>query len=148
MLFRSGKFDVIILGAVGQVFGNFFTTLTTVSEHLSYEGIIIIDDAYIDDTSTFQHSSILPRRELLTQIEKARMELIDEKTNSVADSAKEFENLQNRCMELKAKYPEKASLFEDYIKNQATEYDVLENKVICSTMVFKKMYVGDKQNNI
>ena len=136
-----GKFDVIILGAVGQVFGNFYTTLTTLSEHLSPEGIIIIDDAYIDDASTFQHPSILPRRELLQQIEQAGMELIDEKTNSVADSAKEFGNLQKRCRELMAKHPEKAYLFEDYVKNQATEYDVLENKVICSTMVFKRTYI-------
>jgi cyclopropane fatty-acyl-phospholipid synthase-like methyltransferase len=135
-----GKFDVIILGAIGQVFGNYYTTLTTLLKHLTPEGIIIINDGYIDDTSTFQHPSMLPRRELLKQIAQAGMELIDETTSGTTNYAEEFENIEKRCRELMTKYPEKTSLFENYIQNQADEYDVLKNKVICSMMVCKRIY--------
>ena len=133
-----GKFDVIVLGAIGQVFGDYYATLTMLSNHLTPEGIIIINDAYIEDASTYQHSAVLPLRELIKQVEQAEMELIDEFIGAANNEeyTEQFENIQNRCRELIAKYPEKSSLFENYIQIQADEYDALENKMICSIMVF------------
>ena len=136
------KFDVIILGAIGQVFGNYYTTLTILSKHLNTDGIIIINDAYIEDSSTFQHPAILPKKELLKQIKQTGMELIDEsidKYSESADPSKEMENIAIRCKELKTRYPEKASLFENYIQTQVNEYDILENKVDSSIMVVKNV---------
>lgn len=135
----AGKFDVIILGAIGQVFGNYYDTLTILSKHLTQEGIIIINDAYINDTSSFQHPAVLHRSELLKQIEQADMKLIDEDVDASIESAIEFENLQRRCMELIAKYPDKTSLFESYIKAQADEYEALESEMIGSIMVISNI---------
>ena len=134
------KFDVIVLGAIGQVFGDYYATLTTLSKHLETEGIIIINDAYIEDSSTFQHSAILPRRELFRQIEQAEMELIDEFTGVASNEeyTGQFESLQNRCNELIEKYPEKSFLFEKYIQVQSDEYYLMENEVMCLIMVLKK----------
>jgi len=135
------KFDVIILGAIGQVFGNYYETLTTLLKHLTTDGIIIMNDAYIEDSSTFQHPAILPRKELLKQIKQIKMELIDESTDKYSESAdptKEMENIAIRCKELKTKYPEKSSLFEKYVQTQVDEYDILENKVSSSIMVVKR----------
>jgi SAM-dependent methyltransferase len=131
------KFDVIVLGAIGPVFGDYYTTLTSLSQHLTPDGIIIINDGYLDDTSTFEYPAVLHHRELLRQIGQAGMELIDEYVGKPENSAAELENIQNRCRELMMKYPEKAALFDDYAQNQLYEYDVLENEVICSVMVFK-----------
>jgi len=136
-----GKFDVIVLGAIGQVFGDYYATLTTLSKHLTPSGIIIINDAYIEDSSTFQHPAVLPLRELLRQVEQAGMKLIDERTGgeeNSAEYAKQFENIQKRCKELMAKYPEKTPLFENYIQTEIEEYDAMENKMTCSMMVFKR----------
>ena len=133
-----GKFDVIVLGAIGQVFGDYYATLTTLTQHLAPNGIIIIDDAYIENSSTFQHPAILPHREILAQIERTEMELIDECTDAETAYAKEFENLQKRCKELIIKYPEKRTLFENYIQVQTNEYNVLENDVVASTMMLKR----------
>ena len=132
-----GKFDVIILGAIGQVFGDYYATLTTLSGHLAGQGIIIINDAYIEDSSTYEHPSVLPHREVLKQIGQAEMELIDESTEGTDAYAEEFNNLQKRCRELMAKYPERTMLFEDFIRAQAAEYDVLENDITGSIMVIK-----------
>lgn len=136
-----GKFDVIILGAIGQVFGDYYTTLTTLAGHLKEDGIIIINDAYIDDASTYQHPSVLPRREVLQQISRARMELVDENMEGADAYAEEFDNIQKRCKELIAKYPEKTTLFEDFVKSQSAEYGALENDIIGSIMIVKKKTV-------
>ena len=46
-----------------------------------------------------------------------------------------FENLKKRCQELIEKYPDKRTLFLNYIQKQEIENDVLENKVTGATMV-------------
>jgi len=135
------KFDVIILGATGPIYGDYYTALSALSKHLADEGIIIIEEAYIDDASEFQHPNILSRRELFKQFGQAGMELIDETVGNYsefADIPKEIENITKRCNELKTKYPEKSSIFENYAQNQVSEYDVLENKMIGSVMALKK----------
>jgi ubiquinone/menaquinone biosynthesis C-methylase UbiE len=136
-----GKFDVIIFGATGPIYDDYYTALTAISKHLADEGIVIIEEGYIDDTDTFSHPLILSRKELLKQFEQAGMELYDEYTgkfSEFADSAKEMKNIAIRCEELKIKYPEKSSLFENFIQNQASAYDMLENKGDGSIMVLKR----------
>jgi len=135
------KFDVIILGATGSIFDDYCTALKKLSKHLTSDGIIIIEEGYIEDTSTIKHPTYSFRKELLKQFEQAGMKLVDEtlcKYGEIADSTKEMENITIRCNELKAKHPEKSSLFENYVQNQAAEYDVLENEMSGSIMVLKK----------
>lgn len=132
------KFDVIILGAIGQIFGNYYTTLTKLSGHLLTNGIIIIYDSYTDDSNNFQHLGTMCRRELLTQVEQAGMELSDEITNDSTGGKEGFENIKKRCKELIFQYPEKRILFETYIQSQTNDCDVLDNKVTCSTIVCKR----------
>jgi len=135
------RFDVIIFGATGPIFDDYYTALTALSQHLTDKGIVIIEEAYMDDTNTFQHPLIMPRRELLSQFQQAGMKLIDETVGNYsefADIAKEVENITIRCNELKTKYPEKSSLFENYAQNQVSEYDALENEMIGAVMVLKK----------
>lgn len=48
-----------------------------------------------------------------------------------------FENLKKRCDELIERHSDKQNLFLDYIKKQEFENDVLENKIIGTTMVIK-----------
>ena len=136
-----GKFDVIIFGATGPVFDDYSTALTVLSKHLADEGIIIIEEGYIDETSEFQHPSYSSKKALLSQFEKAGMELIDEiecKYGEISDTEKEMEDLTKRCKQLKAKYPEKSSLFDNFMENQASEFDALKNEMEGSIMVLKK----------
>jgi len=136
------KFDIILLCATGPIYDDYYMALATLSKHLTDNGIVIIDEAYVNDTSTFQHPPYLFRKELIKQFEQAEMELIDEnvfKYNEVADKTKEMKNIETRCNELKAKYPEKSSLFENYMQNQNSEYDALENEFGGSVMVLKRV---------
>jgi len=135
-----GKFDVIIFGATGPIFDDYHTTLTAISKHLSEKGIVVIEEGYFDDSSAFQHPVYSFRRDLLKQFEKAGMELVDETTckyGEISDIAKEMKDLTARCNELKLRYPEKSSLFDNYVQNQATEFDILETKMEGSIMVLR-----------
>ena len=135
-------FDVFIFGATGPIFSDYHTALIVLSKHLPDEGIVIIEETYIDGQDTFQHSPLITREKLLKQFEQAGMELIDETVNRhsvFADCAKDKGNIVKRCNELKTKYPEKTSLFESYVQNQASEYGILENKVGSSIMVLKRV---------
>ncbi len=138
-----GKYEVIILGAIGQVFGNYFETLTILNNNLKEGGFIIIDDGYIEDESSFKHEHVFRKSELKKQILDAGMQLIDEVVASEDDSIAvnydtEYYNLLKRCQELSDKYPDKAELFINYSKQQKNEYDNLKNEITCSTMVVKR----------
>lgn len=135
------SYDIIILGAIGPVFGDYYATLTTLSKCIKPNGVFIIDDGYIDDNSDFIHPLILKKSELLKQIEKAGMVLVEDDIMNPEDIKNSddyiFDNLKKRCYELIDKYPDKRNIFLDYIKKQEIENDVLENKIVPTTMVIK-----------
>jgi hypothetical protein len=68
---------VVILGAIGPVFGDYFSTLSTLVKCINENGIFIIDDAYINDNSDFSHPLMFKKSDILQQIEKAGMELVE-----------------------------------------------------------------------
>ena len=72
------QFDVIILGSIGPVFGDYYKTLSTLSKNLKQNGIIIIDDGYIEDDSDFSHPLMQKKSAILNQIKESGMQLIDE----------------------------------------------------------------------
>ncbi len=139
---KLSDYDIIILGAIGSVFGDYYKILTTLSKCIKRDGIFIIDDGYIDDNSNYRHPLIFKKNIILQQIDKAEMELVENDIIAKEDIKNSddyiFGNLKKRCYELINKYPDKQNLFIDYIKKQELENDVLENKVIGTTMVIKK----------
>ena len=138
----AGTYDVIILGSIGQVFGNHTETVAILKQHLNVDGIIIIDDWYVDESSNLQDEQIFTKREVLRQISAAGMTLIGElPASSNKDLASEYDaehfNISKRCSELIEIHPDKADLFNNYIRRQKTEYDRLKANVDCSTMVVR-----------
>jgi cyclopropane fatty-acyl-phospholipid synthase-like methyltransferase len=134
------KYDVILLASIGPVLGNHDQTMSQVLPCLKQGGIVILDDAYIDDSSTFQHTLVLPRAELLRQLATAQMEIIDEVLMPEAigsEYEEELASIVRRCGELSRQYPEKAQLFHGYVQTQRREYEALENKMTCSTLVIR-----------
>ncbi len=102
-------FDVVILGAIGPVFGNYFSTLSTLAKCINENGIFIIDDAYINDNSDFNHPLMFKKSDILQQIEKTEMVLVEndimDRDDIVDSDDFIFDNLKKRCQELIEKYP-------------------------------------------
>ncbi len=136
-----GRFDVIVLGAIGPVFGDHRVTLEILSPHLRQGGMVVIDDGYIADDSPHVHPLVVRRGDLLRQIAAAGMELAEEvvvgheEMKEMDDAL--FRDLEKRCRELVALHPEKRQMFEDYIRRQVKENEWLENKITCAVLVIK-----------
>lgn len=140
-----GGFDVIVLGAIGPVFGDIRATLAILAPHLRRGGIIVLDDGWIADDGPEEHPPVLRRGELLRQVAAAGMLIAEEavfgsREIAAADDAI-FRRLERRCAELAARYPEQRELFGRYVRRQAEENDWLENRITCAVLVIKP--IGD-----
>lgn len=136
-------FDIVILGSIGPVFGNYFQTLESLKECVTDDGIIIIDDGYIANDSEYTHPLILKRDVVLKQIIESGFRFIDEviidRNRIKKSNAFIYGHLKKRCSELIEKYPDKKGLFKNYIASQEEENKVLEQKVICAVMVIARI---------
>lgn len=134
-------YDVIILGAIGPILGDYFKTLNSLKPCLKKGGVIITDDAYIEDESSFSHPLMSKKSVVLKQIADAGFSIIkkvDVKTVDIQDVDDFiFTNLKKRCLELIEKYPGKERLFLEYISKQEEETYVLENMVTAYTMMLQ-----------
>ncbi|HPF44855.1 MAG TPA: class I SAM-dependent methyltransferase [Syntrophomonadaceae bacterium] len=139
-------YDMVILGSVGSVLGGPLETLLKLKKVLKPErGYIILDDAYIRDP---ENDPVLKSggdyysyAHWLEAFDQAGLLLIGEKTTNEAELAQvnESNNLAiiKRARELKAKYPDKAQLFDDYIKNQQDECDDLAENILGVTWLLR-----------
>ena len=135
-----GKYDIIVLGAIGDALGDYYNTLLQLKDYVNTDGLIIIDDAYIEDN--LEHSKYLKKNDLIKKTKMAGLELIEivtyEENNELnAEYDNEFINLKKRCIELIEKHPMEKTLFLEFIENQKNEYDVLKNDIIPAMFVVK-----------
>ncbi len=134
------KFDIVVLGAVGPILGDYGETLSVCANRLVPGGIIVMEDGYIPDESDFKHPPLLKRNVLMGYAKQAGLELLEERIDTVEEpreaEAHEFAAVEQRCRELIAEHPEDARLFENYIRKQKEEYEILATKLTCATMVF------------
>lgn len=130
-----GRFDVIVLGAIGPVFGDCRATLGTLAPHLAEGGIVVVDDGYLPDDSPRIRPPALKRGEMLRQIASAGMRVVEE-VRFASEAIKRadatiFRDLERRCAELAGTHPELKDVFEDYVRRQVEENDFLENDLVC-----------------
>lgn len=135
-------FDVIVLGAIGPVFGDYRETLTTLAPCLKPGGLFIVDEGYFHDASSSTHPIIRKKSVILREIEEAAMELVEEAVISEEDLKESdddiFAKLKNRCLELADAVPDKKDLFLDYVRRQMEENRVLETEAVCATLVIRR----------
>ena len=139
-----GKYDIIILGAIGPVLGDFCSTLSLLQDHLSKDGLVIINEGYTEDGCITDYPNVLQKNIIIKQINNAGMEIIDIITeDEIPEKTEDFENevsnLEKRCMELIAKYPEDKKLFLKYIENQKDLYKKLDSEVISAIFIIKAL---------
>lgn len=131
-------YDLVILGAVGDVLGNAEETVTLLKNTVKKGGYLIIDDTYGNDETNPKYPT---REQWLTIFDNSGVRLIDEKIIE-DDELVSLNNQQQalivkRANELKEKSPEKAHLFDSYIHSQQAECDELENEISGVTMLLQ-----------
>ncbi len=134
-------FDIIVLGAIGPVFGDLQQTLTTLSGCFNEKGAVIVDDIYTAEQDDAVESGIGGKPALLDHIDRAGMVLADEIVRSGAEvpepNREMLTLIEHRARELMKAHPQHAGLFANYLTNQREETDLLE-RVHNTTMLIKK----------
>jgi 2-polyprenyl-3-methyl-5-hydroxy-6-metoxy-1,4-benzoquinol methylase len=131
-------YDIVILGAVGDVLGNAEETIALLKNTVKKGGYIIIDDAYGKDETNTKY---LIKEQWLAIFRKTGVILIEEMTIEDDELAginnEQQELIIKRANELKKKLPEKAHLFDGYIRSQQAECDELENEISGVTLLLQ-----------
>jgi len=145
---KETGYDVVILGAVGNVLGSPLETLVKLKETIKTGGYILIDDGYLEDDAIgedikYNNYEYLTRADWDNIFKQAGLELVK--------AATEFEDTENhdsdsgmklitqRANELMLKHPDKKEMFEGYIKSQQDEYDDLDTSIAEVTWILKKL---------
>jgi 2-polyprenyl-3-methyl-5-hydroxy-6-metoxy-1,4-benzoquinol methylase len=131
-------YDIVILGAAGDVLGNPEETILKLKSTVKSGGYILIDDAYGNDASGGRYPT---RDDWLLFFQNAGVKLLAEWFNEV-DEITSINHQQQplivkRAAELKVKHPDKADLFDSYVKSQQAECDELENELTVVTMLLR-----------
>lgn len=133
---KEKEYDIVILGAVGDVLGTPTETITHLKKTIKRGGYILIDDAFAHDES---NPRILTKQQWLSVLEDNKMSLIDVKLIG-NDELISINNQQQALIEVRAKeliqrYPQHRHLFEDYIQSQRDECEQLEHDMVGVTML-------------
>jgi ubiquinone/menaquinone biosynthesis C-methylase UbiE len=142
---QEREYDVVILGAIGDVLGRPRETLLKLKNVLKPNGYIIIDDAYLRDDKDRPprwSGEYLCYKEWLDVFRKTGVRLIGEKpADARALSQRDEQNhaaIIARAGELKARHPQLSRLFDDYIQNQRDECDDLSDAIIGVTWLLQR----------
>jgi len=140
---KCRRYFMAILGSIGPVLGSVKKTLCQVKTCVKRDGYIILDDAYIPDNSNFYSDTYLKRAQVVKQINCTNLEIIDEYILPPSDveisDGEIFNSIQQRALELMARYPQKRNLFADYLAAQEEENLILGKEVVCATWLLKRV---------
>lgn len=139
---QYNNFNLAVVGSIGPILGYIEETLSKLSNSITDSGYIILDDAYLPDRCTDTDMPYLSKDEFFKQIEKSSFKIIDKYIHSSDDARTTddeiYMHIENRAIELIKMYPEKAELFEGYLKQQRDENDIIENKIVNIALLLKK----------
>ena len=138
--FLENAYDFIVSGSVGPIFESYAAALNSFRQLLKDNGRILLDKGYMEEGRV--HPVTLGKSELFEQIARAGLwvekEYKGEEISPPGEYEGEMDKIRQRCLELIALHPDKAEIFQQYIKKQEIEYQSLENEITCSTMVWAR----------
>lgn len=136
-------YNLVILGAIGKVFGDMLTTLNIVGKCLKPGGCVLLDDGYIDDSDDSGYYKANSKSQFYEHISNANFAILAEQIIDSSELAEQNKNvyssIETRVYELAGKYPEKKELFLGYLDAQKQENDNIENKLVCGMWLLKKV---------
>lgn len=138
---RVNNFNIVILGAVGDVLGNQKETLIKLIKTIKKGGFILIDDVYSRKTN--KDSKYITKKKWKQIFDELNLILVTDKIANESDIKSTNDEQQalikQRVEELKKKYIDKASLFDGYIASQLDECKELENDIDPVTLLLQKI---------
>lgn len=138
---KEAGYDLVIMGAAGDVLGGMDATVARLKKVVGNNGLILIDDAFCEDGTA--RDGYRTRREIMEIFARNGVELIREaiigRDWQKACNAANNDSIARRAAELKKSFPDKGTMFDDYVKRQLAECDILENEVTCVAWLLRKI---------
>ena len=135
-------FDLIILGAIGPVFGFIGETLLALSHALKPDGYVIIDDGYKMDGTLPAYDRVPAKSEFYDQIQQSDFEILEERIippEEITPSNRDMQDLiVKRATELAGQYPGKAQLFRSYTLEQEAEIEKMDKQLTVGIWILQK----------
>lgn len=135
---KQKGFDIVILGAVGDVLGDRDETFKKLKKTLCKGGFIILDEAYAKEPN---HKVYVSKSQWSQSFDLAELDVIEEISGDEMDltiiNQRNQAFIIQRTNELKALVPSKADLFEQYVQMQQAECDEMENDLNCVTWLLR-----------
>ncbi len=146
---KEKNYDVVILGAVGDVLGNPEETLNKLKATVKVGGLILIDECYLPDEIKqkdvqYINYEYFTEGQWMALFEKTGLELIktvldyDLEASENPDSVSGMKAITRRANELMKIHPDKKPIFEGYIRSQQNEYDDIDNTLVAVVWVLRK----------
>lgn len=147
---REKGYDIVILGAVGNVLGNPAETLSKLKATIKIGGYILIDECYLPEDCTqedmqYNNYEYLTEKQWGILFKETGLELIKTVTTFDLEAVENLDRtvgmaaITARANELIEKYPGKKAIFEGYIRSQQNEYDDIDNSLVPVVWVLKKI---------
>lgn len=131
---RERGYDIVILGAVGDVLGEPPETLAKLKATIKRNGYIVLADGYArgetEESFMSGNDTIRTREQWLQFFRDAGLKVAALKATDESGmrEVNTFNNIAigRRAEELIARHPEKEKLFEEYMQNQIAECEAME----------------------
>ena len=139
---RNEKYDIVVYGYDSGILGDVYKTISRLQNCISDSGYLILEIAFTPDNKK-KIEGLPTEKELLEQLDKSDLAIID-KIFWETDKIRTINNENNiyinkRIEELKITYPNHTQILERYMSNQIDECKLIENEMICSTWIMKKI---------
>jgi len=143
-------YNVVILGAVGDVLGDPLETLQKLKSTIATSGYILIDECYLPDNGSqddvqYNNYEFLTKSQWDTLFAQCGLKIVkaitgdDLEVIDNPDTANGMAHITKRANELIDKHPNKKEIFEGYIHSQQREYNDLDNNLVPVVWLLKKL---------
>ncbi len=142
---NNKTYNIVIYGYDSGILGDVYQTISQLQNNISNSGFLILEIA--STLNGKERIEGLPtEKELVEQLNKSDLKIIDKicwSTDTIRIINHENNKYINqRIEELKEMYPEHILIFDRYMSNQINECNLIENEMICSTWLLKKIPNG------
>lgn len=142
---QEKNYDIVIIGAIGNVLGNPEETLEKLKKVIKKDGYILIDEAYLDGEQedikydNYEYLTLEQWKAIFTKLDLELVETLNSE-DDIDETINEYNNeqIRKRADELIEQYPEKEEMFEGFVQSQLDECSDLEDNLIGVTWILKK----------
>ena len=139
---KSAKnYDCVILGAAGDILGSPRETLEKLSQTIKPKGFVVIADGYLSENSATEDlkyiGDCLTQKQWIDLFDELELILMEEMPSRDYDYDHDMKMITARAAELMVQYPDRASMFEGYVKSQQQEVDDLHHHFVGATWILQ-----------